>query len=263
MPDYETLLVDRPAPGVVLLALNRPEVLNAVNTRLGKELIDFFASALPGDGEARALVLTGAGERAFCVGADLKERHGMDDEVWRKQHDMFQRSHALHASCPLPVIAAVNGLALGGGSEMALTCDFIYASDDAVFGFPEVKRGIMPGMGGTQRLARVVGEPRAKELILTGESFSAADAHRWGMVNKVVPKTNVVAEAIEAAGRIAANAPLSIQAAKRVIHDGLQANLATGLTIELLAHQRLAASEDRREGIAAFNEGRPPEWRGR
>ena len=165
-------------------------------------------------------------------------------------------------ACPIPMIAAVNGLALGGGGELALTCDFIYAADDAEFAFPEIKRGIMPGMGATQRLARVIGEPRAKELILTGDNFSAADAHSWGMVNKLVPKQDVVAQAVAAAQRIAANAPLAIRAAKQVIHAGLQTDLASGLTIEVLSHQRLSLSDDRHEGVAAFNEKRAPVWRG-
>lgn len=261
MPDFETLLVERPAEGVILLTLNRPHVLNAVNTRMGEELLTFYAD-LETDSEVQAVVITGAGERAFCVGADLKERNGMSNEVWRAQHAMYRRGHMQHMACPIPMIAAVNGLALGGGGEQALSCDFIYAAEDAEFGFPEIKRGIMPGMGATQRLARVIGEPRAKELILTGDTFSAADAQLWGMVNRLAPKQDVVAEAIAAATRIAANAPLAIRAAKQVIHAGLQTDLASGLTIEVLAHQRLAVSEDRHEGIAAFNEKRAPKWRG-
>ena len=262
MSNFATLLIERPADGVILLTLNRPHVLNAVNTDMGNELVAFFTD-LTTDPDARAVVITGTGERAFCVGADLKERDGMSDQVWRAQHELFRRGHMMHAGCPLPTIAAVNGLALGGGAEMALTCDFTYAAEDAEFGFPEIKRGIMPGMGGTQRLARVMGEPRAKELILSGETFSAADAHLWGMVNKLVSRQDVVAEAIAAATRISANAPLAIRATKQVIHAGLQTDLATGMTIEVLAHQRLAVSQDRREGIAAFIEKRSPKWRGR
>ncbi len=258
-----TLLIERPAPGVVLLTLNRPHVLNAINSELGREILDFFANQLPEDDEARTLVITGAGERAFGVGADLKERQGMSDRDWRRQHEMFRRGHALHAACPLPVIAAVNGLALGGGAEQALTCDFIYAAEEAEFGLPEIKRGIMPGMGGTQRLARVIGEPRAKELILSGRSFSAQDGERWGMVNRVLPQDQLVDAAVASAAEIAAGPPLSLRAAKQAIHSGLQTDLATGMNLELLAHQRLVVSEDRREGIAAFNEKRAPKWRGR
>jgi enoyl-CoA hydratase len=261
MSKFETLLVESPAAGVLLLTLNRPHVLNAVNTQMSGELLKFFTD-LETARDVQAVVMTGAGDRAYCVGADLKERNGMSNDAWRDQHAMHRRGHRQHMACPIPMIAAVNGLALGGGGEQVLSCDFIYAAEDAEFGFPEIKRGIMPGMGATQRLARVIGEPRAKELILTGDTFSAAEAHAWGMVNKLVPRQDVVTEAIAAAARIAANAPLAIRAAKQVIHAGLQTDLASGLMIEVLAHQRLSISDDRHEGVAAFNEKRPPVWRG-
>ena len=248
--------------GVVLLRLNRPEVLNAIDTRLGEELLAVL-TALAADDGVRAAVLTGAGDRAFSVGADLKERLGMSDATWASQHRLFRQVFAALAGLPCATIAAVNGLAFGGGLEMALTCDFAYAADTARFALPEIKRGIMPGAGGTQRLSRLVGEARAKELILSGDSFDAAEALRWGVVNRVLPADRLLPEALAVAGRIAANAPLALRAAKQVIRAGLDTDLASGLLIEVLAHQRLALSEDRREGIAAFNEKRTPAWKGR
>lgn len=248
--------------GVVLLRLNRPDVLNAIDTRLGEELLTAL-TALAVDEGVRVAVLTGAGDRAFSVGADLKERLGMSDATWAGQHRLFRQVFAALAGLPCVTIAAVNGLAFGGGLEMALTCDFAYAADTARFALPEIKRGIMPGAGGTQRLARLAGEARAKELILSGDSFDATEALRWGVVNRVLPADRLLPEALAVAGRIAANAPLALRAAKQVIRAGLDTDLASGLLIEVLAHQRLALSEDRREGIAAFNEKRTPAWKGR
>lgn len=259
-----TATVEREAAGegVVLLRLNRPEVLNAIDTRLGQELLTAL-TALAADDAVRVVVLTGAGDRAFSVGADLKERLGMSDETWAGQHRLFRQAFAALAGLSCVTIAAVNGLAFGGGLELALACDFAYAVDTARFALPEVKRGIMPGAGGTQRLARLVGEARAKELILSGDSFDAAEALRWGVVNRVLPPGRLQPEVLAVAGRIAANAPLALRAAKQAIRAGLDTDLASGLLIEVLAHQRLALSEDRREGIAAFNEKRTPAWKGR
>ena len=186
----------------------------------------------------------------------------MSEADWRAQHRLFRRMMAEISGFRLPVIAAVNGDAMGGGAELAMTADFIYAADGARFGFPEVGLGIMPGGGGTQRLPRLVGEARAKELILTGRIFSAADALRWGLANAVVPASDLQASVAAVAEEIAARAPLSVRNAKNAIHNGLQTDLTTALSLELALHRQLSASADRKEGIAAFNEKREPVWTG-
>jgi enoyl-CoA hydratase/carnithine racemase len=161
------------------------------------------------------------------------------------------------------VIAAVNGVAFGGGCEMALCCDFIYASTTATFALPEVTRGIMPGAGGTQNLPRAVGERRAKELILSGKPFTAREAHEWGMVNAVYEPTELMPRVLETARTIAANAPISVRQAKKAIHQGLQTDLVSGLLIEVQAYERMISTEDRHEGVRAFNEKRKPQFKGR
>ena len=180
-----TLQLSTPAPHLLLVTLNRPEVLNAINTRMGEELLALWTRLTAEPGELRCVLLTGAGERAFCAGGDLKERHGMTDATWRAQHEIFERAFFALLDMTVPVIAAVNGHAYGGGLETALACDFIYADANAKFALSETRLGIMPGGGGTQNLARAVGERRAKELILRAQTFSAEQAAAWGLVNHV------------------------------------------------------------------------------
>lgn len=260
--EFKHLNVTRPASGVVLARLNRPEVLNAVNTQLGREILDLFTAINGGaEADARCVVITGAGERAFCVGGDLKERNGMTDLQWQAQRVIFKQYNLAMERCPIPVLCAVNGYALGGGAETVLRTDFAYAAENARFGFPEVKRGFMPGSGGTQRFARIVGEHRAKELILTGDQFSAQDALAWGMINKIVSQADVLSETLKTAEKIAQNPPLAVRIIKQSIHSGLQVDIETGLVIEALGHQRLTSAPDRMEGIAAFVEKRKPEWK--
>jgi enoyl-CoA hydratase len=261
MSDFEHLEIERLASGVVLARLNRPQVLNAVNTRLGSEILRFFSDINSDRPDTpRCIVMTGAGERAFCVGGDLKERNGMSNEEWHSQRVIFRQYNQAMERCPVPIICAVNGLALGGGAEMVMRADFSYAAEHARFGFPEVKRGFMPGSGGTQRLARLAGEARAKELILTGEQFSAAEAHAWGMINRILPRDELLAVALKTATQIAEFPATAVRTIKQVIQTGLQADLHTGLIIEALGHQRLTSSEDRLEGVAAFVEKREPNW---
>jgi len=182
---YETLQVEDKGDGLVLLILNRPQVANAMNTQMGRDLLDFF-DAVNGDPLAyRCILMTGAGDKAFCAGGDLKERLGMTDETWQAQHLLFERAVRAFIGCPVPVIGAINGAAYAGGCELALCCDFLYAAETARFALTEVTLGIMPGAGGTQNLPRAVGERRAKEIILTGRPFSAKEAHEWGMINRV------------------------------------------------------------------------------
>lgn len=261
---YETLKIDRPEPHILIVTLNRPGAMNAMSTRLGEEMREFFRDfdhfQTP---DVRAVVLTGAGDRAFCVGADLKERQGMTDETWRKQHVVFEENGECLWRFPVPVIAAVNGYCLGGGCEIALSCDFIYASEQASFGQPEVLRGIIPGTGGTQRLPRRIGIARAKELLYTGRIIDARQALEWGLANRVVPHDKLLAEALATAREIAKCGPVAVRQAKKAADRGFNLPLETALTYEIEAYNTTVPTEDRREGINAFNEKRPPVFRNR
>jgi enoyl-CoA hydratase len=248
---------------VLLLTLARPAAANAMNTQMGLDLLEIFSQLSAEPDLCRTVVLTGAGDRVFCAGADLKERKGMSDAQWQAQHLVFERMIRALLESPMPVIAAVNGAAYAGGCEIVLGCDFVYAARGSRFALTEVTLGIMPGAGGTQNLPRAVGERRAKEIILTGRPFSAEDAFAWGMVNRLCDEGRVVAEAIETATAIAANAPISVRQAKRSIHHGLSLSLADGMLFEIEAYNRTISTEDRREGILAFNEKRGPVFKGR
>ena len=261
--NWQTLDVSSPEPHVLLVTLNRPEVANALNTEMGTNLRDLWVGLTRDAGDTRAVVLTGSGSRAFCAGGDLKERNGMTVETWQRQHEIFEEAYWTLMELPVPVIAAVNGHAYAGGLEMALACDFAYTVPGARFALTEVTIGIMPGAGGTQNLPRAVGERRAKEIILTGRPFTAAQALEWGVVNRVVEPDHLLVLALETAKTIAGNAPLSVRQAKKSIHLGLQTDLRTGLRIEVEAYNRLIGTEDRIEGIRAFNEKRKPGFKGR
>ena len=260
---YETIRVEDHGGGLTLVVLNRPEVANAMNTQMGRDLLAFFEGVNAAPLAHRCIVLTGAGDKAFCAGGDLKERQGMSDETWQAQHLLFERMIRAFIGCPVPVIGAINGAAYAGGCELALCCDFIYAADTARFALTEVSLGIMPGAGGTQNLPRAVGERRAKEIILTGRPFSAAEACEWGMVNRLCAPDALRLETIETARRIADNAPISVRQAKHAIHYGLQMDLMSGMMLEIEAYNRMVPTEDRREGIASFNEKRKPVFKGR
>ena len=261
--EYETVRVEDRGEGLLLLSLNRPEVANAMNTQMGGDLLAFFDAINAAPGEQHCIVLSGAGERAFCAGGDLKERNGMTDEAWQAQHLLFERMIRAFIACPVPMIGAVNGAAYAGGCEIASACDFIYAATEARFALTEVTLGIMPGAGGTQNLPRAVGERRAKEIILTGRPFTAAEAYEWGMVNRVCAPGRVVEEALETGRRIADNAPISVRQAKHAIHFGMRMDLASAMMFEIEAYNRMVPTEDRREGVLAFNEKRKPRFKGR
>ena len=261
--NFATLRIDRPRPHVLLVTLNRPEVANAMNSQCGTDILTLFESLNLDGGETRCIVLTGSGERAFCAGADLKERKGMTDEAWTRQHVIYERMIRAMLGCPIPIVAAVNGAAYAGGLELALACDFIYAADHARFALTEVTLGIMPGAGGTQTLARAVGERRAKEIILTGKPFAVAEAQAWGMVAKVVPAAQLMNEALATAETIARNAPISVRQAKLAISRGTNMSLWDGLVMETEAYYRMVPTEDRREGILAFNEKRAANFKGK
>ncbi|MEX0503929.1 enoyl-CoA hydratase/isomerase family protein [Alphaproteobacteria bacterium LSUCC0719] len=262
LPSYTTLLAERAAPGVLLVTLNRPDVANAFNTAMAEELTALFEALNLDSGDVRVVVLTGAGDRAFCAGGDLKERHGMSDAAWFAQHRIYERMARAIIGMPLPLIAAVNGAAYGGGCELASACDFIYAADGARFAQTEVRLGIIPGAGGTQLLGRAVGERRAKELIMSGTAFSADEAAEWGLVNKVVPADDLLSVVLEVATVIAGNAPVAVGQAKQAIRTGMDMGLAAGLAFEIEAYNRTVTTADRREGVAAFNEKREPDFKG-
>jgi enoyl-CoA hydratase len=263
MKSYETLLTETVRPGLLRVTLHRPEVANAFNTRMASELLDLWTSLTAEPGEVRCIVLTGSGERVFCAGGDLKERNGMTDVQWQAQHEIFERQYWALLDCPIPVIAAVNGPAYAGGLELMLACDFAYAVRTARFALTEVTLGIMPGAGGTQMLPRAVGERRAKEIILAGKPFSAEQALDWGIVNKLCDRESLMEEVLETATTICANAPLSVRQAKKSVHYGLQMDMRTGFRFEIEAYNRLVPTEDRQEGIRAFNEKRKPQFKGR
>jgi enoyl-CoA hydratase len=260
---FDTVQVTESQPHTLLVTLSRPEAANAMNTQMGLDLLALFDSINAARNRQRCIVLTGAGPRAFCAGGDLKERNGMTDQQWQDQHLIFERAIRAIIHCPVPIIAAVNGAAYAGGMEIALCADFIYAADHARFALTEVTLGIMPGAGGTQTLPRAVGTRRAKEILLTGKPFTAQQAFEWGMVNRICKSETLVAEALETAGAIAGNAPISTRQIKQSVNYGLNMDLASGMMFEIEAYNRMVPSEDRREGIRAFNEKRKPNFQGR
>lgn len=260
---YETVTAEMAGPHVLKVTLNRPQVGNALNTQMGRDLLDLWTGLTEDPGEVRCIVLTGAGEKIFCSGGDLKERNGMSKMQWQRQHELFERQYWTLGDLPTPVIAAVNGHAYAGGLEMALCCDFIYASSAARFALTEVTLGIMPGAGGTQNLPRAIGERRAKEIIMTGRPFDARQAYDWGLVNQVHEPADVLARALETAATIAGNAPLSVHQVKKSIRYGGQMELRTAYRFEVEAYNHLVDTEDRIEGVKAFNEKRKPVFKGR
>ena len=261
--DFQTIKVERRDGNILLVTLNRPEASNALNTQMGLDLVELFEGFSTDIAGLRAVILTGQGDKAFCAGGDLKQRNGMTDDAWQAQHLVFERMLRALLGCPIPVIGAINGAAYGGGCEIAAALDFVYASTNARFALTEVTLGIMPGGGGTQNLPRAIGERRAKELILSGLPFAAAEAEQWGLVNRVLPPGELLEAAFAIAHRIAANGPISVRQAKQAIHRGLQMSLADGLAFEIEAYNRLVPTADRREGVLAFNERRKPNFQGK
>jgi enoyl-CoA hydratase len=253
--------VEKRDGGVAVVTLDRPEALNALNGETLTELRD-AVRGLALDTDARVVVLTGAG-KAFAAGADIKE---MTDMSVLEAHGWGMLGHEcgrLLESMPKPTIAAVNGFALGGGCELALACDIRYASEHAKFGQPEINLSVIPGWGGTQRLARAVGAGLAKDLILTGRTIDAAEAHRIGLVSAVYPADELMERVLETAAGLAKKSPVALSAAKDAANRALQGDLATGLSYEAILFSALFATEDQLEGMRAFTEKRDPEFRGR
>jgi enoyl-CoA hydratase len=249
-----------PVEGVALVTIERPEVLNALDFDLLDQLADELAR-LDADGACRAIVLTGSGTRAFAAGADIKEL-AVQTPVSLLVEDRFAVWERI-AATRKPVIAAVRGFALGGGCELAMSCDLIVAGDDARFGQPEINLGVMPGAGGTQRLTRAIGRARAVDLVLTGRTITAHEAEAMGLVTRVVPADETLDAALELAGTIAAKAPVAVLAAKEAVRLAEELPLSAGLRHERRAFFALFASDDQTEGMAAFVEKRRPEWKGR
>lgn len=256
-----SVAIEEAVPGVALVTLDRPEVANAVNTEMGRGLLEAWTGLSSRD-DLRCVILKGAG-RHFAAGADLKERNGMRDEAWAEQHGLFEKIVRAQLACPVPVIAAVQGAAFGGGCEMVLAADFAWAADTARFRLPEASVGIMPGTGGAQLLTRAAGTRRALELLTTAREFSAAEALQFGVVNYVTSPLELMDQVLDAATRIASNAPLAVRALKRVVRGGAAMELADAMELELAAYASLVETADRREGVAAFNEKRAPIFEGR
>ncbi|WP_048437833.1 enoyl-CoA hydratase-related protein [Caenimonas sp. SL110] len=253
------LLVEEPAPGVRLLRLNRPEARNALSMALRRELVRCIAQASD-DAAVRVVVIAG-NERAFAAGADIKEMANAStvDMMARGVLGLWRAT----ASCTKPVIAAVRGYALGGGCELALLCDMVIASETARFGQPEIRIGIIPGGGGTQRLVAAIGKHRAMKYLLTGAMFSGREAFEMGLASEAVPDDQVDARAVELACEIAALSPLAVQQLKDVALRGMDLPLDAGLALETKALHLLFSTEDQKEGMAAFIEKRPPKFEGR
>lgn len=257
--NYETILLDK-QDGVGLITLNRPDALNALNTHLTGELTDALV-ALDSDDEIGAVVITGS-DRAFAAGADIKE---MADKSYSDMaaEDFFANIPNTFASIRKPVIAAVAGYALGGGCELAMSCDFILAADTAKFGQPEIKLGVIPGIGGSQRLTRLVGKSKAMDMMLTGRMMNAEEAERSGLVSRVIPADDLLDTALEVAAGIASLSRPAVAAAKEATNRALETTLAEGILWERRVFHGLFASEDQKEGMAAYIEKREPQWKHR
>lgn len=265
MRDFETLLVrsDTSVDGLLRVTLNRPEVLNALDSKMARDLLDLFRPLLLDTDGIRCIVITGAGEKAFSAGADLKERDGMETARWLSDHRILEQAIYAIMDCPVPTLAAVNGYAFGGGCELVMACDFAYAAEPAKFAMTEAQLGFMPGVGGTQVLPRIVGSRRAKEILMTCEPFKAREALEWGLVNQIVEADKLDEAVTATATRICSNAPVAIRQLKKAVRVAGDADLKTALAFEVEAYSVAVGSEDRREGVRAFNERRKPRFEGR
>lgn len=258
---YSTLLIERHADGYAVVTLNRPESLNALNSTLLGELAAFLDS-VETDDAVRCLILTGSGEKAFAAGADIKEMASQSyAEMYRT--NFFAEAADRLARFRKPVIAAVNGFALGGGCELAMLCDFIIASEKAKFGQPEINLGVAPGIGGSQRLTRLVGKSKAMDMILTARMMDAAEAERSGLASRVVPHDKLMEEARAAASRMASQSLLALMANKEMVNAAYETTLTQGVAFERRLFHSLFAFEDQKEGMAAFVEKRKPDFRNR
>lgn len=258
---FETLLVESDGP-VLVVTINRPKALNALNQQVLTELLR-LCEALKDSSLVRAVVLTGAGEKAFVAGADISAMASMQPAEALGFAELGHRVMDALEALPQPVIAAVNGFALGGGMELAMSCDILLASDNARFGQPEVNIGVMPGFGGSQRLPRHVPFGIAAEILLSGDNVTAADALRIGLVNRVLPLADLVADAKKLAHKMASRAPVAVAKTKQALHTSRQASLADGNAQERQLFSELFATADQKEGMRAFLDKRPPSYQGK
>lgn len=258
---YETLVYEK--KGLIgILTINRPEKLNALSNVLISELSALLAD-IEKDDELGVLVLTGAGDKAFVAGADIGELVERDARLGRKVSRERQNVFFRIENLPVPTIAAVNGYALGGGLELALACSIRFCSEKAQFGAPEVKLGIIPGDGGTQRLPRLIGKGRAMEMILTGDFIGAEEAFRIGLVNRVVPHENLLEKTMELAEKIASRPPLAVKYAKEAVNRSIEGGSESGYALESFLHALTCTTDDKKEGVAAFLEKRKGQFKGK
>lgn len=260
--EFEFIIYDREPDDIGILTINRPKVLNALNWQALRELREFFENILPKE-DLKALIVTGAGDKAFAAGADIEEMSKMKDREFQEYVNLAHNVTELIESDPSPCIAAINGYALGGGCELALACDIRIASERAKFGFPEVKLGIFPNWGGTQRTTRILGLGKTKELILTGEMIDATEALRVGLVERVVPHNRVMEESRQLAQRVAKRGPKAVRLSKVAINAGSEMDLKKALLLEKTLVSLCFESDDRIEGMKAFLEKREPSFKGR
>ena len=262
MMQYEQVLFDPGTGGIALVTVNRPDKLNALSAALLAELRDVFAR-IAADSAIRAVIVTGAGDKAFVAGADIKELAALSPLEMQAAARHGQQTFRAIETLRKPVVAAINGFALGGGLELAMACTVRFAAEDAKLGQPEVKLGLIPGYGGTQRLPRLVGRGRALELLLSGEPVTAAEAYRIGLVNAVVPQAGLLDYCRAWLDKVLANGPVAVALAMESVDSGLNIALEEGLRLEAAAFGLCAATEDRREGARAFLEKRKPAFAGK
>lgn len=261
LPTYQTLKTETAAPHVLLVTLNRPEIANALNTQMGRDFFDLWTRLTEDSGDIRCVVLTGAGDKVFCAGADLKERVGMTREQWRRQHEIFERHYWALTDLPLPVIAAVNGHAIGLGLTLALQCDIRLFARDAKYGVLQVRRGVMPDAYAHFTLPRIVGFARAADLLLTGRKVQGEEAVTLGLASRALPADEVLPAALEIARDIATHtAPLSVAVTKRLLWESGSLDAAAVERKETALHHHLMGREDAREGVMAYLERRTPHW---
>jgi enoyl-CoA hydratase len=258
---YKTLEVTKTG-NTLRVTLNRLEVRNAINSLMMQELRDVWQELYVNSEDITCVLLTGKGDKAFCAGADLKERNNLDVRTWQQHHAVLEQAMLAMVSCPVPIIAAVNGAAAGGGLELVLASDFAYASSNATFAFPETKLGIMPGAMGTQNLARACGVRRAKEICFSGSTFSAKQALEWNIINKICEPATLLSEVEEIIKTISGNSLLAVRQVKKALNASEQMSLGAGYMYEIESYNYLIPANDRKEGIRAFNEKRKPNFSG-
>ncbi len=245
---------------ILLIELHRPDASNALDTIMTRELLAIWQTLYVDANPYKVVILTGNGTRCFCAGADLKERNGISAELWLQQHAVLEQMMLAMHACPLPLIAAVNGAAFGGGLEIVLNCDFAYGCPEARFAFPEPRLGFIPGAMGTQWLPRAVGLARAKELCMTGKPFSSEEALQWGLLNRVVPQDNLIETVRDVAVTIQSASTLAVRQVKQALNETLGSDLAGGYKREIELYKRCIYAPDREEGVAAFSEKRSPKF---